>query len=138
MGDTGFRPCGLEPKSAKGERRISIGICPSGAAAILQGYSVYYAAAAKVYHSHHYALPKTFKRYFKIGRFFADNKWVLQHAGLRHYGGSMLKAGVETLWQEGVPQYIAVFLMDFAVKAIAFNLGWCYQLLFHKKQRTGS
>ena len=106
------------------------------AKAILQGYSVYYSAIAKVYHSHPYSLSETFSRYFNIGRFFADNKWILKHAGLKRYSGDMLKVGVQTFWQKRSPHYIIALLVEFTVKAIACKLGWYYQLFFHKKHDT--
>lgn len=105
------------------------------AKAILQGYSVYYSAAAKVYHSHPYPLSQTFKRYFNIGRFFADNKWILNVVGLKSYSGDMLKAGVKTFWEKRIPHYIVALLIEFTVKAAACKLGWYYQLLFHKNQK---
>jgi rhamnosyltransferase len=103
------------------------------AEAILQGYSVYYSTAAKVYHSHPYSLVETFKRYFNIGRFFADNRWLLKYAGLKSYSADMLKAGVKTFWKKRIPHYIGVLLTEFIVKATACKFGWYYQLLFHKK-----
>jgi len=99
---------------------------------IIQGYSVYYSAAAKVYHSHPFSLSKTFKRYFNIGRFFADNRWLLQHAGLKRYSVDMLKAGLKTFRQKRAPHYIVALLMEFVVKAVAYKLGWYYQRLFCK------
>jgi len=99
------------------------------AKAILQGYSVYYSAAAKVYHSHPYSLAEIFKRYFNIGRFFADNRWLLQQAGLKGYGLEMLKAGVRTFWRRRAPHYVAALLIQLAVKGIACKLGWYYQMM---------
>jgi rhamnosyltransferase len=103
------------------------------AKAILHDYSVYYSANAKVFHSHSYSFFQTFKRYFNIGRFFGDNKGIFKRAGLKSYGGNMLKVGVRTLWQERRPHYIAALLVESIVKAAAFKLGWYYQLSFHKK-----
>ncbi len=100
------------------------------AKAILQGYSVYYSAEARVYHSHDYSLFETFKRYFNIGRFFADNRWLTKHASLKNYSGVMLKTGVKTFWQERIPHYIVALLAEFIVKAIAFKFGWYYHKLF--------
>lgn len=103
------------------------------AKAILRGYSVYYSEAAKVYHSHSYSLGQKLKRYFNIGRFFADNKEILKNADLKSYSGDMLKDGVKTFWKKRIPHYIYVLLTEFIVKAGACKLGWYYQLLFHKK-----
>lgn len=97
------------------------------AKAIIQGYSVYYNAEAKVYHSHSYSLPQTFKRYFNIGRFFADNKGVFKHTDLKSYGGDMLKSGVKNFWQKRMPHYMVALLIEFTIKAVACKLGWYYQ-----------
>jgi len=102
--------------------------------AILKGYFVYYTATAKVYHSHAYSLHEIFKHYFKIGRFFADNKWLLEITGLKRYGGEMLKSGVKTFWQKRALHYIAAFLTELAVKAVACKLGWYYQSLFRERR----
>jgi rhamnosyltransferase len=101
--------------------------------AILHNYSVYYSASAKVYHSHLYSLLRTFIRYFNIGRFFADNKWILKYAGITNYGREMLIAGVKTFWRKRMPLYIVALFAEFIIKAIAYKLGWYYQLLFCKK-----
>ncbi len=106
------------------------------AKAILEGYSVYYAADAKVYHSHAYSLLQTFRRCFNIGRFFADNRWLLKHAGLKRYGYGMFRSGVKTFWQKRMPHYIAALLVELTVKAAACKLGWYYQLLFYDKHKT--
>ena len=106
------------------------------AKAILHNYSVYYSATAKVYHSHPYSLLQTFGRYFNIGRFFADNKRILKYAGLNNYSVDMLKAGVKTFWKERMPYCIVALFAEFTIKAIAFKLGWYYQILFHKKHDT--
>jgi len=105
------------------------------AKAITAGYAVYYAAEAKVYHSHLHSLPQTFKRYFNIGRFFADNKWILKHAGLKSYSSDTLKAGIKTFWENRSLHNIAILLIEFAVKAVACKLGWYYQLLFRSKHK---
>jgi rhamnosyltransferase len=98
------------------------------AQAILQGYSVYYSAAAKVYHIHSYSLLKILSRYFNIGRFFADNRWILKHTSLNSYSGNMLKAGIKTFWKQKMLHYIPALLFEFTIKAAACKIGWYYQL----------
>lgn len=108
------------------------------AKAVFHDYSVYYSAAARVYHSHSYSLPQTFKRYFNIGRFFTDNREILKHAGLKGYSGDMLRAGVKTFWEKRMLHYIVALFIEFTIKASACKLGWYYQLLFYKKQDAPS
>lgn len=108
------------------------------AEAIFHDYSVYYSAAARVYHSHSYSLSQTFNRYFNIGRFFADNREILKHAGLKGYSGDMLRAGVKIFWEKRMLHYIVALFIEFTIKASACKLGWYYQLLFCKKQDAPS
>ena len=98
--------------------------------AILEDYSVYYAADARVYHSHPYSLAQTFRRYFNIGRFFADNKGIFERTGIKKYGGEMLKTGIKEFRRKRMPKYVAALLIEFGVKAVACKLGWYYQLFF--------
>jgi rhamnosyltransferase len=101
------------------------------AIATTAGYGLYYAADAKVFHSHNYSVIEKIKRYFAIGRFFADNDWILKSAGLKNYGGTMLKAGIKTFWAQQTPQYIPALLAEFVIKACACTIGKYYQLLLH-------
>ncbi|MCL6260684.1 glycosyltransferase [Aquiflexum sp. TKW24L] len=48
---------------------------------LLKGWRKGYIADAQVYHSHDYSLKEEFKRYFDIGVFHADNKWIFDHFG---------------------------------------------------------
>lgn len=102
------------------------------AKAIMAGYSVYYNADAKVYHSHHYSLCRLFRRYFLIGRFFADNQWILEKTKLKGYGLDTVKAGIQYLWHKKRPHLIIVFFAELLLKTIAVKLGWYYQKM-HKK-----
>lgn len=103
------------------------------AKAILRGYAVYYAVSARVYHSHRHSLFHTFNRYFRIGRFFAENRWLLEHASLGSYGRRMLQSGLKTLWQDRKPHYCAALIAESIVKAGACKVGWYFQRLFGRK-----
>lgn len=104
------------------------------ATAICAGYAVYYNAKAMVYHSHSYQLLGTLRRYFNIGRFFADNRWVLQYTGLKSYGIEMLRHGAQTFWQKRTPHNIATLVVDLTLKTIGYKLGWYYQLWHQKNE----
>ena len=99
------------------------------AKAVCRGYSVYYSASAKVCHSHSHSLLAISRRYFRIGRFFAGNSWLLQHARLGAYGTEMLKNGLREFWRKGRFGCILALLLQTAVKVIACKSGGCYQLL---------
>lgn len=48
---------------------------------LMAGHSVSYASHAQVYHSHNYSLLAEFKRYFDIGVFHSQHRWLLQNFG---------------------------------------------------------
>ena len=48
------------------------------ARAIMDGKKVAYAHDAKVYHSHNFTLKQVWQRYRQIGKFFAQNRWILE------------------------------------------------------------
>jgi len=103
------------------------------AKAIHNSYSIYYSATAKVYHSHSYSSFETFKRYFRIGRFFAANKRFFERTGLKNYGGDFLKASIKTFWQQDKSYYIIALFAELAIKTIACKAGWYYQTLIGEK-----
>ena len=47
------------------------------ALAIMDGKKVAYCAEARVYHSHNFSFVQLWSRYAEIGRFFVNNKWIL-------------------------------------------------------------
>ena len=50
------------------------------ARAIMDGKKIAYVAEAKVYHSHVLTCKDVWRRYRTIGRFFKDNRWILDEA----------------------------------------------------------
>ena len=43
---------------------------------LLDGWKVFYAADAQVYHSHNYTAAQEFRRYVEIGKFHAQESWI--------------------------------------------------------------
>ena len=93
------------------------------AVAIKSGYAVYYSAEACIYHSHNYSLGAIFKRYFKIGRFFAEYKQLLLSTKVHGEGKEMFKKGIVHLWEKDAKLLIACFIIKTLVKTTAYNLG---------------
>ena len=48
---------------------------------LLDGWKMAYVADACVYHSHNYTVREEFERYFDIGVFHADNRWIFDAFG---------------------------------------------------------
>lgn len=48
---------------------------------LLRGLKIFYAADAKVYHSHNYTAAQEFRRYVQIGKFHAREPWIRETFG---------------------------------------------------------
>lgn len=48
---------------------------------LLGGWKNYYCAEAKVYHSHNYTISEEYKRYYDIGFFYGQEKWIIESFG---------------------------------------------------------
>ncbi len=53
----------------------------AGARMLLSGFELAYEAGADVYHSHNYGVFQEFRRYFDIGVFHEEEKWLLREFG---------------------------------------------------------
>lgn len=66
---------GFPEDAAFGEDQIVAGMM------LRSGWSLAYVAAAQVTHSHGYSIAQEFKRYFDVGLFHAQNRWLLETFG---------------------------------------------------------
>lgn len=48
---------------------------------LLDGWKIFYAAEAQVYHSHNYTAAQEFRRYVQIGKFHAQEPWIRETFG---------------------------------------------------------
>lgn len=48
---------------------------------LLDGWKIFYAATAQVYHSHNYTAAQEFRRYVQIGKFHAQESWIRETFG---------------------------------------------------------
>ncbi|MBQ3451810.1 MAG: glycosyltransferase family 2 protein [Selenomonadaceae bacterium] len=48
---------------------------------LLDGWKIFYAAEAQVYHSHNYTAAQEFRRYVQIGKFHAQESWIRETFG---------------------------------------------------------
>jgi rhamnosyltransferase len=93
------------------------------ATAITNGYGIYYAHDAAVYHSHNYTLAALCRRYFAIGAFFARHRWLLKAAPARGEGARMLRCAISHLRSARHSHLIPWLLLQAACKATAMQLG---------------
>ena len=96
------------------------------ARAILNGKKKAYCANVHVEHSHHTDILEIAKRYYEIGKFFKQNKWILEAAtssksveseGLKHVFAELLYI------MRNAPAYIPKSIICIIVKFIAYKVG---------------
>jgi len=61
---------------------------------LMSGLKIFYAADAKVFHSHNYTAAQEFRRYVQIGKFHAQESWI------RETFGSAEGAGKKFVWMK--------------------------------------
>ncbi|OHB58042.1 MAG: hypothetical protein A2Y07_00740 [Planctomycetes bacterium GWF2_50_10] len=93
------------------------------AKAINAGYGVYYAAQARVFHSHDYTAALLWKRYFQIGKFFAQNKWLLESAPAAGEARKVLIAGITHFLKRKMYFTCFRFVCEALIKGIACRMG---------------
>ena len=54
---------------------------------LLDGKKIFYAADAKVFHSHNYSAAQEFRRYVQIGKFHAQESWIRENFGSAESAG---------------------------------------------------
>ncbi len=96
---------------------------------ILAGYKIAYSSEACVRHSHNYTPIQEFKRYFDIGVFHADNKFIMQYFG--GAGGEGVKYVVSEIKYllKHAPLLIPKSFCTIGMKFIGFKLGLSYRSL---------
>ena len=68
------------------------------ARAIMDGKKVAYVADAKVYHSHNFTYKDIWKRYSAIGKFFSENRWILNEVA--KYNTTTTSTGIKQALME--------------------------------------
>ena len=95
------------------------------------GYSIYYAAAASVYHSHNYLMREEFKRYFDVGVFFgSQERWIVNRFGTAGSEGYRLfREGRRSLISTGKAHLIPYLMLRLLNKYVGYQLGFRERLL---------
>ncbi len=95
------------------------------ARAILNGKKIAYQATAKVFHSHNDSVVQLFKKYVEIGKFFKQNKWILEAGKKRSiykHGSFYLKDELKFYFSKNKTKILEPFFIAI-VKYIAFEIG---------------
>ncbi|MBQ9488242.1 MAG: glycosyltransferase family 2 protein [Selenomonadaceae bacterium] len=90
---------------------------------LLDGYKIFYNAAAQVYHSHNYTATQEFHRYFDIGVFHSREGWIRETFGSAEGAGkNFVLMKLKTLWQENPADCLCAIFRDGA-KFFGYRLG---------------
>jgi rhamnosyltransferase len=94
---------------------------------VLRGYKVMYNAEAKVFHAHDYPPFKLFQRYFSIGVFYAENRWLKKYGGR----GDTLRFILEQMeyLSENAPFWIPYAILEDFVRVLGLIMGLNYRLI---------
>lgn len=102
------------------------------AGVIRDGYSVAYAAEAKVYHSHNYTAWEQLKRNFDLGVSQAEHPEIFQGISSESEGIKLVKNTVAHFIRIGKPWMIWSVVIQSAFKLIGYKLGKNYKKLSKK------
>ena len=94
------------------------------------GLRIAYAADAKVYHSHDYSISDEFCRYFDIGVFHTNQKWLLDlYGGTGGRGLDYVRSGCSYLAKRRRYGLIGEFMVRVVFKFTAYRLGCMHRKL---------
>jgi rhamnosyltransferase len=95
-----------------------------GAKAVLAGYTIHYNAEACVIHSHNYSLLEEFRRYFDIGVFYHQEKWIVESFSKAEKEGiKYVKAEIRHLINSGSKRLIPEMLLRTSLKYAGYLMG---------------
>lgn len=102
----------------------------AGAKMLLAGYTLAYVAEARVFHSHSYSLMQEFRRYFDIGVFYRNQRWILEAFGRAEgEGGKYVKSEFNFLLKQHAYLSIPEFFIRNGMKYLGYKLGQNYHHL---------
>ncbi|MBW7455199.1 glycosyltransferase family 2 protein [Paenibacillus sepulcri] len=96
---------------------------------ILQGYTVAYAAEARVVHSHDYTLIQQFRRFFDNGVSMRNNDWVFQYSAVGKEGSRLVRTQLSELHRQRKWHWMPRLFAESAAKLLGYQLGKRYRSL---------
>lgn len=89
---------------------------------IMNGYRIKYCADSVIYHSHNLTLKELYKRYYNIGDFFRQNKYLDKY-GTNKSGGGLAKYILKRAIKEKNFKVLLRFIPDMAARFIGMKMG---------------
>ncbi len=94
---------------------------------LLKGREIAYAAEAKVFHSHNYTVCQDFRRYFDMGVFHKNEKWLLTQFGRAEgYGLKYIKSEFAFINKQKRFDLFPEFVLRTLAKYLGYKLGRQY------------
>lgn len=91
---------------------------------LLQGYAIRYASEACIYHSHNLSLKQEFHRYFSIGVFHRQEKWIInEFSAADSEGLRFIRSEMRYLLQQKKYLEIPKAFASTVVKLIGYKIG---------------
>ena len=91
---------------------------------ILHGWRLAYVAEAQVYHAHQLSLREEFRRYYRLGRFYRQEAWILKEFGrVENEGQRYIKFVLRHLWRQGRWALIPYFFLQTGIRYLGYQLG---------------
>jgi len=105
---------------------------------LLAGWKMAYAGDACVYHSHDYSIREEFERYFDIGVFHSDNRWIFDSFG--RADGEGLRYALSEIRYVGRrnPLLLPKVGCSFAAKWLGYKLGLIHRGLPRRLRKAFS
>ncbi|TAK73906.1 MAG: glycosyltransferase [Gammaproteobacteria bacterium] len=89
-----------------------------------QGYGIYYAADAMIYHSHNLSLAQEFHRYFSIGVFHRRENWLInEFSAANAEGMRFVRSEIQFLIKQKKIQWIPLAWLSTLVKYVGYQVG---------------
>lgn len=89
---------------------------------IMNGYRIKYCADSVIYHSHNLTLKQLYKRYYNIGDFFRQNRYLDKY-GTNKSGGGLAKYILKRAVQEKNFKVLARFVPDMIARFLGMKMG---------------
>ncbi len=89
---------------------------------IINGYRIKYCAESVVYHSHNFSLKQLYRRYYDVGKFFKENKYLNMY-GTNRTGGGLAKYILKRSVCEKNWKVIFRYLPDMVVRFLGMKIG---------------
>ncbi len=103
---------------------------------LLTGWKMAYVGDACVYHSHDYAIGEEFERYFDIGVFHSDNRWIFESFGRADGEGFKYARSEINYVSKRNPLLLPRVFCSFVAKWLGYKSGLAYRILPRGLRKT--